>query len=133
MNAQNIAIFSTEWSRKKKLRYKSKTITEKDRSAMCTIKNSVREMKNRYTPQILRKFGNKSKHRSVDGTGNFLRGRVLKLSRRIRELATRDLLDKSIVGQVRCRTNSGGVSYRITVGIAEINSLLLITKIVILS
>ena len=77
----------------------SKTITEKDRSAMCTIKNSVREMKNRYPPQILRKFGNKSKHTSVDGTGNFLWGRILKLSRRIRELATRDLLDKSIVAQ----------------------------------
>ena len=39
----------------------------------------------------------------------------MKLSRRIRELATRDLLDKSIVGQVRCRTHSGGVSDRITV------------------
>ena len=85
---------------------------------MCTIKNSIREMKNRYPPQILRKFGNKSKHTSVDGTGNFLRGRVLKLSRRIRELATRDLLDKSTVAQTL-----GGVSDRITVGIAEINSL----------
>ena len=47
----------------------------------------------------------------------------MKLSRRIRELATRDLLDESIVGQVRCRANSGGVSDRITVGIAEINSI----------
>ena len=30
--------------------------------------------------------------------------------------------DKSIVGQIRCRTNSGGVSDIITVGIADINS-----------
>ena len=41
---------------------------------------------------------------SVHSTGEFLRGFVLKLSRRIRELATRDLLD-----QVNCITNSGGV------------------------
>ena len=39
---------------------------------------------------------------------------------------------KSIVGQIRCRTNSGGVSDRITVCIAEINSIFVITKIVIL-
>ena len=44
-------------------------------------------------------------------------------SRRMRELATRDLLDKFIVGQVHCRTNSGGVSDRIIVGNAEINSI----------
>ena len=49
----------------------SKTITEKDRSAKCTIKNSVREMKTRYLPQMLRTFGNKSKNTSVHGTGFF--------------------------------------------------------------
>ena len=66
------------------------------------------------------KFGNKSKHTSVHGTGNFLERLC---SRRMRELATRDLLDKSIVGQVHCHTNSGGVYDRIIVGIAKINSI----------
>ena len=41
----------------------------------------------------------RNRNTSVHGTETFLRGRVLKLSRRIRELATRDLLDKSIVAQ----------------------------------
>ena len=36
---------------------------------------------------------------SVHGTGIFLRGFVLKLSRRIRELEKRDLLDKFIVSK----------------------------------
>ena len=62
------------------------------------------------------KFGNKSKNTSVHGTGKFLRGRVVKRSRRIRELATRDLL-----GQVHCWTSPlshklWGGSERITVG-----------------
>ncbi len=45
--------------------------------------------------------GNLARNRntSVHGTGKFLRGHVLKHSHRIRELATRDLLDKSIVAQ----------------------------------
>ena len=67
----------------------------------------------------------RNRNTSVHGTGHFFTGRVLKLSRRIRELATRDLSDKSIVGQVNYRTNSGGVCDRITVGIAEINSIFL--------
>ena len=41
----------------------------------------------------------RNQNTSVHGTETFLRGRVLKLSRRIREFATRDLLDKSIVAQ----------------------------------
>ena len=62
--------------------------------------------------------GNLARNRntSVHGTGKCLRGRVLKHSHRIRELATRDLLDKSIVAQTL-----GGVSDRTTVGLAEIN------------
>ena len=70
------------------------------------------------------KFGNKSKNTSVHGTGKLLGGHDLKRSRRIRELPTRDLL-----GQVHCWTSPlshkfWGVSDRITVGIAEINSIL---------
>ena len=73
---------------------------------------------------MLRKFGTKSKNTSVHGTGKFLSGRVLKLSRRIQELATLDLLDKSILLDKSVVAQTvGGVSDRITVGIAEINSI----------
>ena len=61
-----------------------------------------------------------NRNTSVHGTGTFLRGRVLKHSHRIRELATRDLLDKLIVAHT-----TGGVSDRTrpTIGLAKINSI----------
>ena len=51
-------------------------------------------------------MGNLARNRNtcVHGTGKLLRGRVLTFSRQIRELATCDLLEKSIVAQ----TGGGG-------------------------
>ena len=60
---------------------------------------------------------NRNRNTSVHGTAKWLRARVLKLSRRIRELATHALLDNSIVAQT-LRVVSDGIA----VGIAEINS-----------
>ena len=62
----------------------------------------------------LRRILNTSSH----STGQILRGFVCKLSRRIRELETRDCWTKSIESKTM-----RGVFDRNTVGIAEINSI----------
>ena len=42
---------------------KGKRLQKKDRSILCTLNNSVRDMKNRYLPQILGKIWQEIKTR----------------------------------------------------------------------
>ena len=46
-----------------KIDRKGKRLPEKERSALCTLKKSVRDMKNGYLPQIVRKIWQEIKTR----------------------------------------------------------------------
>ena len=67
---------------------------------MCTIENSIREMKNRHLPQIFRKKLERNPKHVHTQHWNIFERLCPETFSPIRELATRDLLDKSIVSHL---------------------------------